>query len=438
MSAAATIPDRTLSPDPAPPPSSKRPAARWLRLVGWMSALAALAVGVVFGIQQLKSSPNADISLPTAEARSGAFEVIVRCRGELKAGNSVQITAPTTVPELRIVWLAPQGSKVKAGDTVVRFDPSSVQNQLNEKVAALQQAQAALDQAVAEARVAGEQGKLDLANAQTQLERSRLEVSKAEIVSRLQAEESKVDLGLAEAKLRVQSAQMDLTAVSNRAKIASLTRARDKAQDEVDLMRSRLARMEVKTALGGVIYFLPNYSQGWMNAKPFKVGDQVWPGAGIAEVPDLHTLQMEAKVEEIDRGRIRTGQPVRVRIDSLPETMIPGKLVMLSPMTVMGWEWPPTRTFRAFGSLDAIDDRLQPSMNGRMDVIVDRLASAISVPSKALFSADGKPVVYVPRNGKFQPVPVRVMARNPDEAAIDGVPAGTRVAIVEPDAKDRL
>ena len=41
-----------------------------------------------------------------------------------------------------------------------------------------------------------------------------------------------------------------------------------------------------------------------MNAKPFKVGDNVFAGMGLAEMPDLDTLEMDAKVEEIDRGRI--------------------------------------------------------------------------------------------------------------------------------------
>ena len=86
----------------------------------------------------------------------------------------------------------------------------------------------------------------------------------------------------------------------------------------MDLTNSRLAQMEMKTPLSGVVMYMQNYSQGWMNAKPFQVGDQVWPGGVVAEIPDLTTLEMEGKVEEIDRGRICVGQETRVHIDSLP------------------------------------------------------------------------------------------------------------------------
>src|SRR5882672_9520159 len=86
-------------------------------------------------------------SLPVAPARKGDFLVMVRSRGELKARNSVQLTAPVNVPDLRIVWLAPAGNPISAGQPVIRFDPSSAKQQLKEKDAGLRQAQATLDQA---------------------------------------------------------------------------------------------------------------------------------------------------------------------------------------------------------------------------------------------------------------------------------------------------
>ena len=106
-------------------------------------------------------------------ARQGDFSVIVRCRGELKARRSVQITAPVNVPSLRIVWQAPPGSAVKEGDPVVRFDPSSTQQQLQEKEAALKQAQATLDQAVADARITAEQDQRDLSTRKVRRRKSQ-------------------------------------------------------------------------------------------------------------------------------------------------------------------------------------------------------------------------------------------------------------------------
>lgn len=371
--------------------------------------------------------------LPNAPVRRGEFSVIIRCRGELKARRSVQIIAPVNVPELRLVWLAPTGAAIKAGDPVVRFDPSSAQQQLKEKEAALKQAQAALDQAIAEAALATEQDRVETTQSKYQVERAKLEVSKQEILSRLQGEEAQVDLGLAEKKSEVQEAKNNFNKVSNEAKVSSLKRLRDKAAAEVELTKSRLARMQVTAPLTGVVVYLPNYSQGWMNAKPFKVGDQVWPGGVIAEIPDLTTLEMEGKVEEIDRGKIRVDQEVRIRVDALPESTFSARLTQISPLTEMGFEWPPTRSFRGFAHIEKPDPKLRPGMNSRMDVVLNKLPDALSVPAKAIFTRRGKPIVYVQQaNGGYAAQEVEVLARNPDEIAIKGIAAGSKVALAEP------
>jgi multidrug efflux pump subunit AcrA (membrane-fusion protein) len=410
-----------------------RTARFWIGLIIVLLAL----VGAAAGIYRLRQVQAAG-TLPTTPARQGDFSVIVRCRGELKAKRSVQITAPVNVPSLRIVWQAPAGSAVKEGDPVVRFDPSSTQQQLQEKEAALKQAQATLDQAVADARITAEQDQRDLSSSKYDVEKARLEASKAEIVSALQGEESRIDLGLAEQKLRVQEATVNLHATSDSAKTASLTRQRDQAQTEVDLTNHRLSQMELKTPLSGVVMYMQNYSQGWTNAKPFQVGDQVWPGGVVAEIPDLATLEMEGKVEEIDRGRIEVGMETRVHIDSLPELTMPADLVGISPLTEQSFEWPRTSSFRAYGHIRQPDSRLRPAMNGNMDVIVNRIPNAISVPAKALFTRNGKPIVYVSEKGGYRAVEVELLARNPDEVAVKGIKAGTLVTTVEvkPDMKD--
>ncbi|HZO54599.1 MAG TPA: HlyD family efflux transporter periplasmic adaptor subunit [Bryobacteraceae bacterium] len=403
------------------------------QVLSTVAVLGGLA-GAGFGVYRFTTVQAAQ-SLPTSPVRKGEFLVTVRCRGELKARRTVQITAPLNVPELRIVWMAAAGSAVKEGDPVVRFDPSSTKQQMDEKSAALKQAEAALNQAEAEGRLQLEQDKRDLTEAQYLLEKAKIEVSKAEIVSRLQGEESRVDQGLAEQKLAVQTAKLKFNEASNAAKVASLKRQRDKAADDVELAKGRLGRMEVKAPIVGVVNFLQNFSQGWMNAKPFKVGDQVWPGSVLGEIPDLATLEMEGKIEEIDRGQMSVDQETRVRIDSLPETTFAANLVQLSPLTEMGWEWPPSRSFRGYAKIKEPGTKLLPGMNGRMDVVLRRIPNALSIPAKAIFTRNGKPIVYVSRKGVYEPVEVEVEARNPDEVAVKGLAVGTLVATEEPEKK---
>jgi HlyD family secretion protein len=401
----------------------------WVRA----SVLVLLIAGSAFGVRQFRRT-RAIADLPTAPARKGVFSVLVSCRGELTASRFVQLIAPLDVPDLQIVWLAPAGSSVKPGMPVIRFDPSRLRQDLKEKSAAFRQAQATLDQAVAQAHITADQDKLDLATARYQMERARLEASKQAIVSAMEGQKSVVDLGLAQEKVKLQQATTEFHKSSNQAKIASSRRLRDEAKAEVDRTERRLSLMEIKSPLNGIINYLPNTSQGWMNAQPFKVGDHASAGLAIAEIPDMATLEMESKVDEVDRGRIKVGDAVMVHVDAFPEKVLTAKLDSISPLTEQSFtEWPPTRSFKAYARIQTPDPRMRPGMNAGADIVETKIPDAVSIPAKGLFTLRGKPVVYLKSSDGYKPTEVRVRARNTDEVAVDGITAGAFVALAEPE-----
>ncbi len=106
-------------------------------------------------------------------------------------------------------------------------------------------------------------------------------------------------------------------------------------------------------------------------------------------------------------------------------------------MAELGIESPPMRSFRAYARLAKPDPRLRTGMNGSMDIVVNRLPDAISIPAKALFTRAGKPVVFRANKGRYTVTEVRVLARNPDEVAISGIEAGTLVTLVDPEKQER-
>jgi HlyD family secretion protein len=408
---------------------------RWIRPF-IVCAVFATVVGVAWAGANLFRKAQGSAELPVTAAHKGEFLVIIRCRGDLKASRSVPIYAPV-VPNLTIAWMAPAGEQIREGQPVIRFDSSSAQQQLIQKEAQLKQAQASLEQAEAQSKVTAQQDESDLADAKYNVEKARLQTLGNEFVGRIQAEQAQIDLGVAEQKLKVQEANKALHVASDKSKIASLTRQRDQAKDDVDLTNRRIAQMEIRAPLTGFVVFVQNYNQGPLNANPFKVGDTVYSGMNLAEMPDMTSLVLDAKAEEIDRGHMAVGNDVRVHIDALPELSVQAKITSISPLTELGVEWPPTRSFRAYAALTNPDSRLRPGMNGGMDIIVNRIPNAISVPAKAVFTHAGKPIVYVADHGRYSPTEVQVLARNPDDVAVSGIPDGAMVTLADPEVKDK-
>jgi multidrug efflux pump subunit AcrA (membrane-fusion protein) len=399
----------------------------------WLTLLVVLlaAGGAAEGVYRLRRVQSAE-DVPVTRVKEGDFLVVVRCRGELEARHSSQFYTPM-VPGLRIAWMAPGGESIDQGKPIIRFDSSQAEQQLAQKQSALVAAQASLDQWVAQAKITIEQDKSDLSDAQYAVETAKLEVSMASLKSKIEGEEAQIAETVAEQKLKAEEATIDLHHAADQSKMASLTRLRDQAKADVDLAKSRIAQMEIKAPGSGLLTFNLNY-QGSIgsDAKPYKVGDTVYSGMGLGEIPDMSTIELEGKIEETDRGRIAVGQDVLVKIDALPELTLPAKLSQISPLAEVTMnEFPPSRNFQAAASILNPDRRLRPSMNGGMDIVISKIPHAISVPARALFTKSGNPVVYVQHGGKYDAAEVKVEARNPDEVAISGVPAGTTVALVD-------
>ncbi len=397
-----------------------------------VAVLFLVAAGSILAWRHFKRGKADTGDVPTAVAKQGDFTVLVSCRGNLVASHKVSLEAPD-VPDLQIVWLAPPNGNVKAGDVVIKFDGSKLQQDLHEKSEALKQAQASLQQAEAQAKIDADKDRLDLTQTRADMEKARLEVSRLAIVSAIQGEESSIDFRMAEQKVKVQEATTALHSESNNAKIASQKRLRDQAQADADLVKSRLAAMEIHAPIAGIVTYQLNTSLGWNNAQNYKVGDHATPGVPIAEIPDLNSLEMESMVDEQDRGRIAPGQDVNVHLDALPEKVIRAKLVSISPLTEINFqEWPPVRTFRAHAPVGGTDARLRPGMNGTAGIVERVLNNAISIPSRALFTVEGKPAVFVKGERAFTPAAVTIQARNSDEVAVSGIANGTVVALMRP------
>ncbi len=409
--------------------SKSRTIQRWLTRI----FLLVLLAGAGFGVYRFRSGQAGPV-LPTAAVRKGEFLVLVRCRGALRASKSAGIYTPV-VPNLRIGWLAVAGEEVKEGDVIVKFDSSTAQQQVMQKEAQLRQAEATLDQANAQSKMTAQQDQTDLADARFAVERAQVQANLAAIESRIKGEQSKVDLGIAAQKLKAQEATVALHDASSRSRIASLIRQRDQVKADVEITKARIAQMELKAPSSGLLTFNLNYSGvvSSSEARPFKIGDNTGSGMVLGQIPDLNTLEMDAKLEEADRGRVALKQDVIVRIDALPELAIPAKVSQVSALAELSTEYPYNRSFRAAAAILKPDKSLRPEMNGGMDIVINRIPNALSVPAKALFKRAGKPIVYVAEKGGYRAVEVEMLARNPDEVAITGVPEGATVALVDVD-----
>lgn len=376
-------------------------------------------------------------SIAMAPVIQGDFEVTLKSRGEVKALRSVTLAAPTTVTEVKLVKLVPNGSAVKAGDVVVEIDATQEKDKLLEHKSSVKQVDAEIEKTRAQGRIQDEQDRLDLAQAKFEVERAKLEVRKQEIVSAIEAGKAKLALQTAERKL----AEIEQRIVAHRktqaADLDQVMQKRKKATGDLDLADQNIQRLTIRSPISGVFNILPNWRAGgfgMQQAPEFKAGDRAWPGAVLAEIPDLSTLVVELFVEETDRGRVTAGQAVRAKVQAISDKPFPGKIQTISALSQANFSsWPPVKSFRAYVNLDSADPKLRPGMSTVADIVVDRLRGVILIPARAAFDRSGKVIAFVKRGNEWAPREITTGEKNETQVVVTaGLKAGETVALEDP------
>ena len=406
--------------------------AKYVMLHRWVAGI--VAILLIAGGTGIVHLVRAETKLPTAEVKVGEFTENLPIRGEIKAQKSMVLTAPSGSGQLQIIKMAKTGDPLKEGDIAVQFDTTQLQNQLNTRTSELKQAEREIDGAVAQAKMTAEQDATDVAKAKFDVERAKLDAGKQEILSQIDGEKAKLTLSDAEQKLKEALQKQQSDKAASAATIASGRLKRDKAQFDVNQTKTNIEHMALRAPVTGTATALTHWA-GPGQQLEWRQGDSVWPGAGVMELPDMSTIQVAARADEIDRGRLQVGQRVRVRVDAVPDTEFTGKIAEISPMAKTDFSgWPPVRNFDIRISLDKKDDRLKPGMSASSRIEIDSMKDAILIPAQASFQKSGRSVAYVVRaGGRYEQRTVEILRRNGSQLAVaSGLKAGERVFTKDP------
>ncbi len=404
------------------------------RLIIWGVILAGCGGGVFAYSRYGRST---EVEVPVARVRRGDFIVSVRTRGEIKSTRSVILTAPQ-VPNPQIVKLAESGRPVKKGDPVVEFDAVQQEQNVIERTTSVRTADSEIVQTKAAQKIENESDSMNLMQSEYDVERAKLEASKAEILSEIEGAKNRIDVTVAEGALNQVKTTVTSRGVSHTADLDRLDEKKDKTVRDLQLAKGYLSKMVIRAPNDGIVNILPNFRSGGsfgQSPPPFKEGDRAWTGAAIAEIPDLSEMRIELSMEEVDRGKLKLGQPVKMRVDAIPEKEFNGNLDFISPIASLVFKGMglTEKRFPARATLKNLDPRLRPGMSATAEIIIERHPSALLIPARASFTLDGKPAVYVQKGRDFSSRHITVGQRNEDDIVVlNGLKEGELVTLENP------
>ena len=249
----------------------------------------------------------------------------------------------------------PEGSTVKAGDLLLRLESTTERTRL------------------LAARRAADVHRASLASARAAADLAR---KTTERVTSLHARGLASQAQLDEARAQAQGADADARAAEARLR---------SAETAVRLAQDDLTHVEIRAPYDGTI-----------SHRRVEIGEEVSPGQPLLELVSLRSIDVSAPIDERDAGRLEVGLPVRITVDTYPGVVWSSRLTRISPVIETAEEQNRTQEIEADVPADSTRPRPKPGMTADVEIVLDRRARVLRVPTFAVI--DGQRVFVVDRD----------------------------------------
>ncbi len=460
-----------------------------------LAVVAALAALAAVGWAGWRGTPRTGAAVEKGEqlvvattAKRQDLLITVSQTGVVAARKSTPV-----IPQIsgRIQWVCGNGIIVAKDDTILRLDPTKLEEQLADL-------SARYDDAVRRQAQADTTGKARMTEMRLRLQRARDDVAAFErqqavtlqdaadaitfhaaelqhnredldvkkrlaakgLVAGTEVERQEAALKAAEFSLQQERSEYELKKsqaaadagerrrnVNNTAR--DMSRARswseretrmsgnevDNLKLQVERAREDLPRTTLTAPLAGLVVL--SAQGGWRGESHLpRIGDYASQGREIAAIVSLDRMQVKLELDQTQITGVTMGRAAEVTIEALPGKALTGRITAIGQNArrppIQGWRGlSSTATFPVTVDLPPIGKSLiRPGMRASVRIVTRRVKNVITVPSGCIFRRDGRAVAFVERNGKFVQTAVTTGESNGDYTAItQGLREGDRIAL---------
>jgi HlyD family secretion protein len=107
----------------------------------------------------------------------------------------------------------------------------------------------------------------------------------------------------------------------------------------------------------------------------------------VMTLGDIDTVFVRGKVDEADIGRVRMGQPARIRVETFKDRVFNGHVTQISPL---GVEKDNVTTFEVKVSIDNPGKELKANMTANAEIVLEERPNALLIPEAAITYDAGK------------------------------------------------
>jgi multidrug efflux pump subunit AcrA (membrane-fusion protein) len=323
--------------------------------------------------------------------------ITVDASGIVTSANALRFGPPPNRRwRLSITYLAREGSRVKAGDVLARFDGSATDDRIRQRSAELNAKQSELESLLESQQQEIEDGKVRLAAALSAADKAaRKADADAELFASLEYRKLVEQRDITRQLYQNELERSELAVRVRASKEAELRADIRRLESELNGARRELESFTITAPRDGLVIVGVN-----REGQKLDTSDQVNPGMVVIELADEHNLIVEAEVPEFVANRVEVGQPVEMTIDAAGTSAIPGRIVEVGSVVRRQSRYSQAMVLDVSVSLpESVIPLLRSGMSAQLDIIVDTVREALAVPEEALQFRDGRPGVNVRGEG---------------------------------------
>lgn len=330
-----------------------------------------VVAGSLIYIRYLRNGNNKKELLRTALVEQRDIVIKIAESGQVESVTTVDVKSELA-GEVKKLFVE-EGDSVKSGNDLALIQQESSQAQQ-----------------VAQARASVESAKLDLEEAEKNLERKK-ELYQEGFIAKKDVED--VEKLYKSSKIQYDLAEKQLWLVLGESQSIS-------AQSAQNLVSKTYDSIIIKSPISGKIINIYVEEGEIITSGTRALGDG---GTTILTIADLNRLVIKADINEVDVNKIKVGQTVKIGFDAIRGNIYQGKIKKIA---LAGSVKQNIVVYPIEVEIQEPDEMIRLGMTADLDIILEKAENVLCVPKEVVRKRDGRDVVEIIKDGKriLQPV----------------------------------
>ncbi len=371
------------------------------------------------------SNENNNISTYTVTRKN--FESTIIIDGYAEPIQATSVTCPKGGGT--VAFLIEDGTWVNEGDILCKIENQSLETHYDQLLTNLENAKAGIEKTKAELSLQYTLLEADAKNNEAETQIAHLDSTRLQYYSPNQKLVRELELqivGITRRKIEMKLASL---AIIQQSEIRKLELEIQRLNNNVESVKKDLDALVLKSTKKGLAIRGTNP----ITNNKMAVGDMVWNGMTLVNIPEMNKMKMKIFASERDYRYINVNDSVHYVFDALEENIAWGKIINKMPVGKEIKEGSKVKYFEIDASVDSTLMMPDPGFTATCYITLKQVKDTLTIPQIAIYEQDSMKVVYVENKKGFEMRQVLIGESSPKDAVVSsGLYLDERIALSLP------